>query len=253
MTPAHEKFIAAQRKLNGAPIEIDLATTVLLIIDMQEYFLNPQSPFSRMMERRASGLVDYFQDRSKSMVVPNIERLLGAFRDAGQRVIFTTVASETQDGTDWSLPFKRMNAEAQEQVGEQALPTKTDPWARIVDELEPASDEVVINKTTFGAFSSTGLDATLRNMGIETIVLVGVVTNRCVETTMRGAADRGYRVILVDDATAAFSQELQDAATLSLTGSYGFVRQTDETLGLLEQNPTKPAALGVSPESDAIF
>ena len=52
MTPAHEKFIAAQRKLNGAPIEIDLATTVLLIIDMQEYFLNPQSPFSRMMERR---------------------------------------------------------------------------------------------------------------------------------------------------------------------------------------------------------
>ena len=169
------------------------------------------------------------------MVTPNIQRLLRAFRDAGQRVVFTTVASEAQDGSDWSLPFKRMNAEARERIGEHSFPAKTDPWARILDELEPAADEVVINKTTFGAFSSTGLDATLRNMAIETIVLVGVVTNRCVETTMRGAADRGYRVILVDDATAAFSQELQDAATLSLMGSYGFVRQTDETLSLLQR------------------
>ncbi len=235
MTPAHEKFVAAQSKLNDAPQEIDLATTVLLIIDMQEYFVNPQSPFSRMMERRAPGLTEYFQDRSSTMVTPNIQRLLRAFRDAGQRVVFTTVASEAQDGSDWSLPFKRMNAEARERIGEHSFPAKTDPWARILDELEPAADEVVINKTTFGAFSSTGLDATLRNMAIETIVLVGVVTNRCVETTMRGAADRGYRVILVDDATAAFSQELQDAATLSLMGSYGFVRQTDETLSLLQR------------------
>ena len=239
MTSAHERFIAAQRKLNGAPIEIDLATTALLIIDMQEYFLNPQSPFSRMMERRAEGLGEYFQDRSTSMVVPNIQRLLGAFRAARQRVIFTTVASESQDGKDWSLPFKRMNAEAQEKIGEHSLPAKTDPWARIVDDLEPSADDVVINKTTYGAFSSTGLDATLRNMGIATIVLVGVVTNRCVETTMRGAADRGYRVILVDDATAAFSQELQDASTLSLTVAYGFVRQTDETLDLLQSSEPK--------------
>lgn len=233
MTLAHEKFIVAQRKLNDAPLEIELATTALLIIDMQEYFVNPQSPFSRMMERRAPGLTEYFRERSNALVVPNIQRLLHAFRDAGQRVVFTTVASEAQDGSDWSRPFKRLNTEAQEQIGEYSMPAKTDPWSRVVDELDPAADEVVINKTTYGAFSSTGLDATLRNMGIETIVLVGVVTNRCVETTMRGAADRGYRVILVDDATAAFSQELQDAATLSLTGAYGVIRQTDETLGLL--------------------
>ncbi len=239
MTSAHERFIAAQNKLNSAPIEIDLSTTALLIIDMQEYLLNPQSPFSRIMERRAEGLVEYFQDRSISVVVPNIQRLLSVFRAAKQRVIFTTVASEAQDGSDWSPPFKRMNAEAQEQLGERALPAKTDPWARIVDDLEPAADEVVINKTTYGAFSSTGLDATLRNMGTKTIVLAGVVTNRCVETTMRGAADRGYRVILVDDATAAFSQELQDASTLSLTGAYGFVRQTDETINLLQPSEQK--------------
>ena len=233
MTSAHEKYIAAQRKLNSASIEIELPTTALLIIDMQEYFLNPQSPFSRLIGRRAEGLGEYFQERANGQAVPNIRRLLDDFRAAKQRVIYTTHASETKDGKDWSLPFKRMNAEANEQIGEIALPAKTDPWARIVADLAPASDEVVINKTTYGAFSSTGLDATLRSMGIKTIVLVGVVTNRCVETTMRGAADRGYRVILVDDATATFSQEVQDATTLSLKGAYGFVRQTDETLSLI--------------------
>ncbi|MDP6341976.1 MAG: isochorismatase family cysteine hydrolase, partial [Alphaproteobacteria bacterium] len=92
------------------------------------------------------------------------------------------------------------------------------------------------NKTTYGAFASTGLDASLRNLGIETLVLGGVVTNRCVETTMRDATDRGYRVILVDDGTATFSPEMQAATTLSLQGAYGFVRQTDEVLGLLDLN-----------------
>jgi nicotinamidase-related amidase len=233
LSKAHERYIAAQSKLNAAPIDIDLATTALLIIDMQEYFLNPQSAFSRLFDRRASGLGEYFQDRSKTMVEPNLQRLLDFFRANKQRTIFTTVASESQDGSDWAPAFKRMNAEALGQIGEPALPAKTDPWARIVEALEPTADEVVINKTTYGAFASTGLDATLRNLGIETLVLGGVVTNRCVETTMRDATDRGYRVILVDDGSATFSQEMQDATTLSLQGAYGFVRQTDDVLSLL--------------------
>ena len=233
MSAAHERYVAAQSKLNAGPIDIDLATTALLIIDMQEYFLNPQSAFSRMIERRAAGLGDYFQERSKSTVEPNLRRLLDFFRTAKQRVIFTTVASEARDGSDWAPAFKRMNAEARAEIGEPALPAKSDPWARIVEALEPAADEVVINKTTYGAFASTGLDATLRNLGIETLVLGGVVTNRCVETTMRDATDRGYRVILADDGSATFSPEMQDATTLSLQGAFGFVRQTEALLNLL--------------------
>ncbi|MFP6772385.1 MAG: isochorismatase family cysteine hydrolase [Alphaproteobacteria bacterium] len=235
ITAAHERYIAAQNKLNNLPVEFDLAKTALLIIDMQEYFINPQSPFSRMIDRRTSGLGEYLQERSKSMVEPNLKRLLDVFRAGKHRVIFTTVASECADGGDWAPAFKRMNDQAREQIGEPALPARTDPWARMVEVLEPLADEIVINKTTYGAFASTGLDATLRNLGIETLVLGGVVTNRCVETTMRDATDRGYRVILVDDGTATFSQDLQDATTLSLQGAYGFVRQTDEVLRLLAQ------------------
>ena len=236
MTAAHERYLAAQSKLNSAHVELDLSSTAFLIIDMQEYFVNPQSPFSRNIERRISGLGEYLQDRSKTVVEPNLNRLLHKFRENKLRVIFTTVASESPDGADWAPAFKRMNLESKDQIGEPAMPAKVDPWARIVEALEPNEDEVVINKTTYGAFASTGLDATLRNLGIETLVLGGVVTNRCVETTMRDATDRGYRVILVDDGSATFSQEMQDATTLSLQGAYGFVRQTSEVLGMLEQN-----------------
>jgi nicotinamidase-related amidase len=81
----------------------------------------------------------------------------------------------------------------------------------------------------------------LRNLGIKTLILGGVVTNRCVETTMRDGTDRGYRVILVDDGSATYSQEMQDATTLSLQGAYGFVRQTDEVLSLLAQSAPEPA------------
>jgi nicotinamidase-related amidase len=233
LTEAHDKFVAWQIKRNSASFEIDLATTALIIIDMQEYFLNPQSPFSRCMERKESGLLDYFLKRSRTTVEPNLKRLLDCFRAHGSRVIFTTVASEYPDGQDLSPTFQRMNAEARQQIGDVIHPPRTDPWARITDTLAPVENEAVVNKTTFGSFASTGLDGMLRNLGIETLVIGGVVTNRCVETTARGATDRGYRVILVDDGTATFSQEFQDMTMHSLMGAYGFVRTTDELLALL--------------------
>ena len=94
---------------------------------------------------------------------------------------------------------------------------------------------MIINKTTYSSFASTGLDGTLRNLGIETLVIGGVVTNVCVETTARDAADKGYQVILVDDASGAHSPEQQEATMLSLQGSYGYVGMTDDVLALLEQ------------------
>ncbi len=92
-----------------------------------------------------------------------------------------------------------------------------------------------MNKTTYGTFASTGLDHTLRFMGIDTLVIGGVVTNVCVETTARDAADMGYQTILVDDACAAFSPEIHEATLLSFQGPFGRVRTADEVLTLLKQ------------------
>jgi biuret amidohydrolase len=99
--------------------------------------------------------------------------------------------------------------------------------------LEPRPGELVVNKTTYGPFNSTGLDHALRSMNVASLVGGGVVTNVCVETTARDAADRGYEVVLVDDGCAAFSPEIHEATLLSFQGPFGRVRTTDEVLALL--------------------
>ncbi len=72
-------------------------------------------------------------------------------------------------------------------------------------------------------------------MGITTLVIGGVVTNVCVETTARDASDLGYGVILVDDACAAHSPEIHEAALLSFQGPFGRVRTTHDVVALIEQ------------------
>ena len=234
MSLAHEKYIEWQHKRNAASVKVDPQKTVLLIIDMQASFLDVQSPLGRFGEMQTPGVRDYLLERGKTVVIPNLQRLLAFFRAQNLRTIFTTVASEFPDGQDWPPILRRWNEMAQKQIGEVVFPARTDPWARIVEPLAPRPGEVIINKTTYGSFASTGLDGLLRNLGIETLIIGGIITNRCVETTAREAADRGYQVILIDDASAAHSPEQQEATMLSLQGSYGYVRMTDDVLALLK-------------------
>lgn len=242
MSLAHGKYVELQRIRNAIPIHLDPSRTALVIVDMQEYFLNPDSPFSCACKAQVPGVLDYFQERGRSVVEPALQRLLACFRAHNLRVIYTTVASELSDGRDLMPIFQQRNTATHEDVQAACIPPRTDAWARIVSALAPRSDELVINKTTYGTFNSTGLDRTLRNLGITTLVIGGVVTNVCVETTARDAADLGYDVILVDDACAAYSPEIHDATLLSFQGPFGRVRTTDDVLVLLEQ--ALPAGVG---------
>jgi nicotinamidase-related amidase len=235
MSLAHDKYIELQRLRNATPLPIDPRRTALVIIDMQAYFLNPDSPFSRACEASVPGVLDYFQARGRTVVEPALQRLLTCFRDHDMRVIYTTVASELTDGSDLMPVMKQRNAASLERQQEAFIPTRTDAWARIVPILEPQDNELIVNKTTYGTFTSTGLDHTLRNMGITTLVIGGVVTNVCVETTARDASDLGYGVILVDDACAAQSPEIHEASLLSFQGPFGRVRSTDDVVALVEQ------------------
>jgi nicotinamidase-related amidase len=233
VSTAHEKYTALQRQRNAAPLALDPHSTALLIIDMQEYFVNPTSPFSRACEAVVPGVLSHFQERGRGVVEPSLRRLLDVFRARGLRVVYTTVASELPDGRDLMPIFQQRNAATRATVGDAAIPAKADAWARIVASLEPRPDELVVNKTTYGTFNSTGLDHALRSLGISSLVVGGVVTNVCVETTARDAADRGYEVVLLDDGCAAFSPEIHEATLLSFQGPFGRVRTTDEVLALL--------------------
>jgi hypothetical protein len=104
-------------------------------------------------------------------IAQHIQRLLGIFRTRGMRVVYTTVASELPDGADLMPILRQRNAMAHAAVQEPYIPHKDDAWARLVPSLTPQPNELVINKTTYGTFTSTGLDRALRNMGIHTLVI----------------------------------------------------------------------------------
>ena len=234
MSLAHDKYTQLQRLRNATALEIKPQQTALIIIDMQEYFLNPDSPFSRACNDQVAGVLDHLQERGRTVVEPNIQRLLTCFRSHEMHVIYTTLASELEDGSDLMPVMKQRSEAAREQHREAFIPPRTDAWARISSALEPQDNDLIINKTTYGTFTSTGLDHTLRNMGITTLIFSGVVTNVCVETTARDASDLGYEVIVVDDACAAHSPEIHDAALLSFQGPFGRVRQSDEVIERIE-------------------
>jgi nicotinamidase-related amidase len=241
VSSAHDKYVALQRHRNAIPLALDPWSTALLIVDMQEYFLNPASPFSRAYERTVPGVLGHFQERGRGVVEPSLRRLLDVFRAQGLRVVYTTVASELPDGSDLMPIFQQRNATSRAEVGDAAIPPRADAWARIVAALEPRPGELVVNKTTYGTFSSTGLDHALRSLGITALIVGGVVTNVCVETTARDAADRGYDVVLLDDGCAALSPEIHEATLLSFQGPFGRVRTADEVLALLKDGARSPS------------
>lgn len=143
--------------------------------------------------------------RSGADVVATASRLASAFRAAGATVIL--VRAERPD------------------TAEQP------PGSGIVDGIQGVSDIVVV-KRAISAFHKTGLDETLRARGVDTVVLAGIATNMGVESTARAAADHGYRVVFVEDAMSALTQEEHVAAVLRAFPRFGTVlTAADITIG----------------------
>ena len=235
MSVAHDKYLAWKQQRNAIPLMLHPHTSALMLIDMQEYFLHPQSPYACFLATQMPGLRDALEERTRAVVVPAMQRLLACFRTHHVPVLYTTVASERADGRDLAHRFQQGNAASLAKIQAVSCPPRSDAWAQIVAPLAPHPDELVLNKTTYSAFASTGLDRTLRHMGIETLVIGGVVTTVCVEATARDAADFGYQVILVEDGCAGYSPESHEATLLAFQGTFGRVRKADEVITLLAE------------------
>lgn len=107
------------------------------------------------------------------------------------------------------------------------------PGAAIIDEAKPLPTEKVFVKTKTGSFSTTPLDVTLRENGIDTMVLMGVTTSGCVLSTVRWAGDIGYKFIVVKDACGDRDEEVHRVLTEKIFGRQGMVLNTKDFLGLL--------------------
>ena len=234
----HEKILAIIQKKDQAPLTIDPQKTALLVIDMQRYFVSPYYPLMQTFEKLEPGVTGPYCERVSATVIPNIKRLQNCFRTRHLPIIYTAIGTCTSDGRDLNQMWKDLDQLSLNVLGKRMFPRVGDPSWEIDDSIKPFANELVVNKTSSGTLNSTMLDQTLRNMGVESLVVSGVTTDVCVETTARDAADRGFQVIIVEDACTAFSETLHRSALQAFSLAFGRVRKTED----VEQLLTKVAA-----------
>jgi nicotinamidase-related amidase len=221
-------------EVNAAPLVVDPTKTALLIIDMQ--YMDAHRDWGMGAVIKEAGKAEEWESyfAAVDVIVPRIRSLQDAFRAAGMEVIHVVTVALTQNGRDISRAHKRL--------GLFAKPGSRE--AEVLDELKPAGDEIVIQKTANGVFNATAIDQVLKNVGIETLVVVGVGTNDCVETAVRDASDRGYDVLLVGDACATRVRAQHDFALTVLNGIYCRVVNAADVIDLLKRST--PGALAVA-------
>ncbi|MEM8548285.1 MAG: isochorismatase family cysteine hydrolase [Pseudomonadota bacterium] len=209
-------------------VELEPATTALVVVDMQNATGNRSMGLGRLLaEAGQAAACDYRFTRIESVLVPNIQKLTGAFRQRGCRVIYITYGGNLPDASDVPAHLAPIVKATNNIEGQ--------PEHEIVAALAPEPGELVLNKTTMGAFRSTPIDAHLRAMGIKTVVVVGVSTNNCVAMTAMEACDAQYGVVLVSDATGTDSDEMQDATLNMLRRLWSRVMSADEVIAELQR------------------
>ena len=200
--------------------------TALLCIDMQ--YLDAAPGYGVFADAAASGVPleaqEYYFDRLKYTVLPNVHRLQEAFRRYDLEVIHTRIQSHTSDGRDRSPGHKRL--------GLHAPPGSKE--AEFLEQVAPQGDEIIINKTASGVFNSTNIEYILRNMHITGLYVVGVYSNECVSTAIRDACDLGFHVTLISDGCATVTPELQKATITTMKDRYARVLSAKEAIEELE-------------------
>jgi nicotinamidase-related amidase len=195
--------------------------TALLCIDMQ--YLDAARGCGVFADGKSDVPVEaqeYYFSVLKNSVLPNVHRLQNCFRANGLEVVHVRILSLTQDGRDRSNGHKMLNL----------LATPGSKEAEFLEEVAPIGDEIIINKTSSGVFTSTNIFYVLKNMNIDSLFVTGVYTNECVSTTVRDACDLGFLVTTIDDACASVTAELHDFTIATLKARYTRVMSTQEAI-----------------------
>jgi ureidoacrylate peracid hydrolase len=197
--------------------------TALVVIDLQNVFMLPGMPVEVPTARE---------------IVPNVNKLAAATRDAGGKVVWVKMCLEGQSEA-WRVFFDG------------------DPRRATLSELTPGShgfelyagldvqpEDLIIVKRRYSAFiqGSSDIDRQLRDLGIDTVIIVGTLTNVCCESSARDAMMLNYRLIFASDANAALSDAEHNATLASILRVFGDVATTDEVVGLLSAKSREQAA-----------
>jgi len=196
--------------------------TALLVVDVQYFDAHRDYGLALMAE--AGEMSEYFAQIDE--IVPRIRLLQDCARRHGIPVVHTHLCSRAPDGADRCRSHRlrgwRYEAGSKE--------------ASFLPEVAPLAGEIVVEKTTSGAFGSGNLAEELARLAVDCLIVCGVDTRYCVETTVRDASDRGFDVVLVADACASKTRDLHDQGLRVLDHSYCTVWPTDRVLSEIEAN-----------------
>jgi nicotinamidase-related amidase len=193
---------------------IDPASSALIVIDVQADFARPSGAMAKM-GADLSGV---------EAVLDNVETLIAAARRAGVCVAFARVITSPQ--TD-SAALKNLNARKGLAPSALDICREGDPGCDYY-RVGPLPGEIEVSKLLFSAFHGTDLDQRLRERRVNTLILVGLTTNCCVDATARDAFHLNYNLFVVSDATSAYGEETQHQALAALAQNCGLIVETVE-------------------------
>ena len=201
--------------------DFDYKKCALVVIDLQYLTASREyGAFKKVTDGGFGGEGEYAISRIENMVVPNVNRLAKAMRAKGHPVIFARVGSIVGDGSDQTERHRRQGLTI----------SMNERSAQILDGLGVEKSDLIITKSGSGCFTSTNLDHMLRNMGIRDVILTGMWTNSCVETTARHAGDLDYRAVIVEDCCVAMTEDLHAHALRYMDNNWGAVKSVSEVI-----------------------
>jgi len=192
------KWLHEIKDLNVHNFEPNLSKMALMVIDMQNFFCSPGAP----------AYLD-----AVPAILPNIKTLIRQFRKWNLPILFTRHIHR-EDGSDAGIM----------KWWWEAMCVEGTPESEIHPEIAPLPGDLVVTKHRYSAFYNTDLEILLRSKDLTDLVITGVMTNMCCETTARDAYMRDYRVQFLADATATATEEMHLASLLNL--AYGFANIT---------------------------
>lgn len=202
------------------------ARSALLFIDVQNYNARPDGGEYQdqgLTPEQAAKKHAYFFEQLEKVAIPNMQRLQQACRQKNIEVVYTTIESLTLDGRDRSLDYKITGFNV----------PKGSRDARVIDAIRPLDDEIVFPKTSSSVFISTNIHYILGNLGIDFLIVSGLLTDQCISSAVRDACDLGYLVTLIPDACATYSKERHETSLSHIKGycrqrtTDGFLRELD--------------------------
>jgi ureidoacrylate peracid hydrolase len=208
--------------------DFDPSRTALVVVDMQNAFMMPGVGHAVCLEAQE--------------IVPNINRLAAAVRDAGGRIVWIKGVYREETLESWSISYE-MSGPAGRDRRIAALSPGTkgyELWAG----LDVLPEDLIVEKTRFSAFiqGSSDIEQVLRSQGLDTVLIAGTVTNVCCESTARDAMMRNFKTIMVTDANAAANDEEHNAALAGFYLVFGDIMSTDQLIERLRINGAKQRA-----------